>query len=114
MTDTEKRIAEIIDRHYHEEETSYPYIDRKLYAGTDLADFNGVISSQDEETDVLMFQHTINEEQGEDYIQLFISSPDDMAQDFVNLSDLTEEEQATIVKLFADQVEAEFGIEFAI
>lgn len=101
MTDIEKRIADYCFKHYDEEEYSEPYSDYRVYV-----DMNGVISSQDEMTDVLFFHYTENEETGEKYIQLFISSPDDMAQDFVYLHNLTEEEQNCVTTLFFEQAQA--------
>lgn len=99
MTDYEKRLAEEITNKYDEDEDFYPYYDRRVYL-----DLNGVISSQGEETDILFVVYTINRESVRRYIQLFISSPDDMYQDFVHLSDLTEEERAVIEPKIMEQV----------
>ena len=110
MTDIEKRMADVILKYYQEEEYCEPYTDYRLYADEDL--FNGTITTMDEMTDVLFFHYTENEETGDKYIQLFLSSPDDMAQDFVFLSALSEEEQKKIDDLFFKQAER-FGTEIA-
>ena len=110
MTDIEKRMADVIMKYYHEEEYSEPYTDYRLYAEEDL--FNGAVSSMGDMTDVLFFHYTENEENGDKYIQLFLSSPDDMAQDFVYLTALTDEEQKKITDLFFKQAER-FGTIFA-
>ena len=93
MTDIEKRIADIILKNYDEDEQSYPYSDYRLYITA-----NGVIKSQNEMTDVLFVQYTeIAEPEGE-YLQVFLSSPDDMAQDFVYFGSLTEDEQKAVIE----------------
>ena len=102
MTDYEERLAEKIVNKYDEDEDSYPYYDRRVYL-----DLNGVISSQGEETDILFVVYTINREYDRGYIQLFISSPDDMCQDFVYLADLTDEERAVIEPKIMEQVLAQ-------
>ena len=99
MTDYEKRLAEEIANKYDDDENSYPYYDRRVYL-----DLNGVISSQGEETDILFVIYTINREYNREYIQLFISSPDDTSQDFVYLADLTDEERAVIEPKIMEQV----------
>ena len=99
MTDYEKRLAEEIANKYDDDENSYPYYDRRVYL-----DLNGVISSQGEETDILFVIYTINREYDREYIQLFISSPDDTSQDFVYLADLTDEERAVIEPKIMEQV----------
>ena len=110
MTDIEKRMADVILKYYEEEEYSEPYTDYRLYADEDL--FNGTITTMGDMTDVLFFHYTENEENGDKYIQLFLSSPDDMAQDFVYLTALTDEEQKKITDLFFKQAER-FGTIFA-
>lgn len=99
MTDYEKRLAEEIANKYDDDENSYPYYDRRVYL-----DLNGVITSQGEETDILFVIYTINKEYDREYIQLFISSPDDTCQDFVYLADLTDEERAVIEPKIMEQV----------
>lgn len=111
MTDIERKIADIIVKHYDEDENSYPYTDYRIY--TLLSKFLGAITSQGEEHDILFFQYTENEETGNEYLQLFISSDDDMCQDFIYLADLTPDEQAKVVELFYEQMN-EFGTELAI
>ena len=101
MTDYEKKLAEAITKKYDEDEDSYPYYDRRVYL-----DLNGVLSSQGEETDILFVQYTVNEEKKTEYIELFISSEDDMCQDFISLSDLTEEERAVVEPKILEQVTA--------
>ena len=93
MTDIEKRIADIILKNYHEDEQSYPYSDYRLYITA-----NGVIKSQNEMTDVLFIQYTEIEEPEGEYLQVFLSSPDDMAQDFVYFGSLTEDEQKAVIE----------------
>ena len=99
MTDYEKRLVEEIANKYDEDENSYPYYDRRVYL-----DLNGVISSQGEETDILFAIYTINKECDREYVQLFISSPDDTSQDFIYLADLTDEERAVIEPKIMEQV----------
>ena len=99
MTDYEKRLAEEIANKYDDDENSYPYYDRRVYL-----DLNGVISSQGEETDILFVIYTINKECDREYIQLFISSPDDTYQGFVYLADLTDEERVVIEPKIMEQV----------
>ena len=99
MTDYEKRLAEEIANKYDEDEDFYPYYDRRVYL-----DLRGVISSRGEETDILFVVYTINSESDKRYVQLFISSPDDRYQDFVHLSDLTDEERAVIEPKIMEQV----------
>ena len=101
MTDYEKKLAEAITKKYDEDEDSYPYYDRRVYL-----DLNGVLSSQGEETYILFVQYTVNEEKKTEYIELFISSEDDMCQDFISLSDLTEEERAVVEPKILEQVTA--------
>ena len=99
MTDYEKKLAEAITKNYDEDEDSYPYYDRRFYL-----DLDGVLTSQGEETDILFVQYTTNEESGSEYIELFISSEDDMSQDFISLSDLTDEERAVVEPKILEQV----------
>lgn len=99
MTDYEKRLAEEIANKYDDDENSYPYYDRRVYL-----DLNGVIASQGEETDILFVIYTINKEYDREYIQLFISSPDDTSQRFIYLADLTDEERAVIEPKIMEQV----------
>ena len=101
MTDYEKKLAEAITKNYDEDENSYPYYDRRVYL-----DMNGVLSSQGESTDILFVQYAINEETETEYIELFISSEDDMYQGFIYLSDLTDEERAVIEPKILEQVTA--------
>jgi hypothetical protein len=98
MTDFEKKMAEIIANKFDEDEYSYPYYDRRLYL-----DLDGVLTSQGEKTDILFIHYTINEEKNTEYFQLFISSPDDMAQDFIYLDELTDEERAVIEPKIMEQ-----------
>ena len=99
MTDYEKKMAEIIAKKYDEDEDSYPYYDRRIYL-----EMNGVLTSQGEETDILFIQYTTNDEMKSERIELFISSPDDMCQDFISLSDLTEEERVAVVPMIMEQL----------
>ena len=99
MTDYERRLAEVMSDKYDEDEESYPFYDRRVYL-----ELNGVISSQGEETDILFVVFTLNTEYDSKYIQLFISSPDDMCQDFIYLGDLTDEERAVIEPKIMEQV----------
>ena len=101
MTDYEKKLAEAIAKNYDEDENSYPYYDRRVYL-----DMNGVLSSQGESTDILFVQYAINEETETEYIELFISSEDDIYQGFIYLSDLTDEERAVIEPKILEQVTA--------
>lgn len=101
MTDYEKKLAEAITKNYDEDESSYPYYDRRFYL-----ELNGVLTSQGEETDILFVQYTVNEESETEYIELFISSEDDMCQDFISLSELTDEERAVIEPKILEQVTA--------
>lgn len=101
MTDYEKRLAELISKNFDEDEDSYPYYDRRVYV-----EMNGVISSQGEETDILFVQYTTNDDANVEYIELFISSEDDMCQDFIRLADLTDEERAVIEPKLIEQVSA--------
>ena len=101
MTDYEKKLAEAIIKNYDEDESSYPYYDRRFYL-----ELNGVLTSQGEETDILFVQYTVNEESETEYIELFISSEDDMCQDFISLSELTDEERAVIEPKILEQVTA--------
>ena len=109
MNEIEKRIADVLLNYYEETEDSYPYKDYRIYTDSNI--FNNVISSQGEMTDVLFFVFTRNEESGSEYVELFISSPDDMCQDFTYLTSLTEDEQSHIFHLFSTQVYSEFGVE---
>ena len=102
MTDYEKRLAELISKNFDEDEDSYPYYDRRVYV-----EMNGVISSQGEETDILFVHYTTNDEAKTEYIELFISSEDDMCQDFISLSQLTDEERAVIEPELIRQVSAQ-------
>ena len=99
MTDYEERLAELVSKNFDEDEDFYPYYDRRVYL-----ELNGVLSSQGEETDILFVVYTINSESDKRYVQLFISSPDDRYQDFVHLSDLTDEERAVIEPKIMEQV----------
>lgn len=105
MTDIEKRIANFILMHYDEDEQSYPYSDYRLYITA-----NGVIKSQNEMTDVLFVQFTENNDTDTEYLQVFISSPDDMSQDFVYFGNLTEDEKKAVI----DGISAEVGTELAV
>ena len=99
MTDIEKKIANFIINNYDEEEYSEPFQDYRLYI-----DGCHLITSQGEMTDVLFVHCTENEETGDKYIQVFLSSPDDMEQEFVYLTSLTEHEQTAVI----NQIFAEF------
>ena len=101
MTDYEKRLAELVSKNFDEDEDCYPYYDRRVYV-----EMNGVIISQGEETDILFVQYTTNDETSVEYIELFISSEDDMCQDFIYLSQLTDEERAVIEPELIRQVSA--------
>ena len=102
MTDVEKRIADIILLHYDEDEYSYPYTDYRLYITA-----NGVITSQGEMTDVLFVHYTENEETRDRHIQVFLSSPDDMEQEFVYFDSLTEDEKKAVIEGIVTEVGAE-------
>lgn len=102
MTDYEKKMAELIVAKFDEDEDSYPYYDRRVYL-----DLNGVVSSHGEETDILFVQYTTNDESKSEFIVLFISSEDDMCQDFIYLSELTDEERAVIVPKIMEQLTTE-------
>ena len=99
LTNEEMELAQLIAEYYDEDEYSYPYYDRRVYV-----DMNGVISSQGQETDILFVVYTINRESDRKYLQLFISSPDDMYQDFVYFTDLTDEEREAIVPELKEQI----------
>jgi hypothetical protein len=101
MTDYEKRLAELVSKNFDEDEDCYPYYDRRVYV-----EMNGVITSQGEETDILFVQYTTNDETMTEYIQLFISSEDDMCQDFIYIDDLTEEERSVIEPKIMEQLMA--------
>lgn len=101
MTNEEMELAQLIAENYHEKEESYPYLDRRVFVSMD-----GVITSQDELTDILFIQFTTNDETGNDNIGLFISSPDDTCQDFISLGDLTDEERVVIVPELKRQIVA--------
>lgn len=98
MTNIEKTIADIILKKYDEEESDFCYTDYRIYADSDH--FNGIIRSQGEATDVLFFQYTLTKDTGKSYVQIFVSSPDDMCQDFVYLTSLPEDEQKLIFDRF--------------
>ena len=84
--------------HHDEDEYSEPYTDYRLYITG-----NGFITSQGEMTDVLFVHYTENEENGDKYIQVFLSSPDDMEQEFVYFENLTEDEKIAVAKeLFSE------------
>ena len=102
MTEIEKRIADIVLKNYHEDEYCYPYTDYRLYISA-----NGVITSQGKMTDVLFVHYTENEETGDKYIQVFLSSPDDMTQDFVYFNSLTEDEKKAVIEGIVTEVGAE-------
>ena len=101
MTDYEKKIAKLIADKYDEDEYSYPYYDRRVYL-----DLNGAVSSKGEMTDILFIHYTINEEYDKEYLQLFLSSVDDMCQDFIYIDDLTEEERSAIEPKIMEQLMA--------
>lgn len=101
MTDYEKKLANLICKNFDEDEYADPFYDRRFYL-----DMNGVVSSQGEMTDILFIHYTINEEKKTKYLELFLSSPDDMAQEFVQLSDLTDEERAVIEPMIMAQLTA--------
>jgi hypothetical protein len=106
MTDYEKKMAELIVAKFDEDEDVYPYYARRVYL-----DLNGVVSSHGEETDILFVQYSVqyttNDESKSEFIVLFISSEDDMCQDFIYLSELTDEERAVIVPKIMEQLTTE-------
>ena len=99
MTDYERELAELIDNVYDEDEDAYPYYDRRVYL-----DLNGVVSSKGEMSDILFIHHTINLDKKTGYLQLFLSSPDDMCQDFIYIDDLTDEERKAIEPMIMEQL----------
>lgn len=99
--DYQKTLADAIVKNYHEVEYSYPYYDRRMYL-----DMNGVLTSRGDMTDILFIQYTINEEANTEYFELFISSSDDMAQDFVRIEDLTDEEKKAVIPMLLEQTSA--------
>lgn len=97
MTTEERKIADYLEKNYDEIEESYPFLDFRFYLANK---FNGIIASQDERTDALLVRYSKDEESQKEFIQIFISSDDDMNQDWVSLSDLTEAEQKKFIELF--------------
>ncbi len=110
MTPTEKRIALFIKDHYDENEDCLDIDFYRVYTDSDL--FNDAVHDctfgDCKPTDVLNFEYVKNNSTGREYVQLFVSTPDDDCQDWFTFSDLSRRDRQNIVRLF-DEMTARSG-----
>ena len=109
MTPLEKRIALFIKDHYDEKEDCLDIEFYRLYTDSDL--FDGAVRdcsfSDCNPTDVLNFEY-VKREDGREYVQLFVSTPDDDCQEWFTFSDLSQRDRDNVVRLF-DEMTARCG-----
>lgn len=98
MTPTEKRIALFIKDHYDENEDCLEMMFYRLYTDSDL--FNGALKDCGY-PDVLSFE-CVERQDGRQYVQLFVSTPDDDGQDWFTFSELSRRDRLNVVRLFEE------------
>lgn len=106
MTPLEKRIALFIKDHWEEKEDCLDIEFYRVY--TDSRLFNGSVQdctfSGCQPTDVLSLEYVKNNGNGREYVQLFISTPDDDGQEWFTFSDLSRRDRLNIVRLFEEMI----------
>lgn len=104
MTPLEKRIALFIKDHYDESEDCLDIDFYRVYTDSDL--FNGAVSDckfgECHPTDVLNFEYVKNNSNGREYMQLFVSTPDDDCQEWFTFDELSRRDRLNIVRLFEE------------
>ena len=102
MIPTEKRIAQFIKAHYDDFEDCIGIEYYCVY--TDSALFDNAVSDctlgDCKPTDVLSIEYAKNVETGHEYVQLFISTPDNDGQEWFKFSELSHRDQLNVVRLF--------------
>lgn len=109
MTPLEKRIALFIKDHYDEEEDCLGIEFYRVYTDSDLFD-NSVSDCAFGEcklTDVLNFEY-VKREDGREYVQLFVSTPEDDCQEWFTFSELSRRDRRNVARLF-DEMTARHG-----
>lgn len=109
MTPLEKRIASFIKDHYDEEEDCLDIQFYRLYTDSDLFD-NSVSDcafGECKPTDVLNFEY-VKREDGREYVQLFVSTPEDDCQEWFTFSELSRRDRRNVARLF-DEMTARSG-----
>lgn len=111
MTPTEKRIALFIKDHYDEEEDCLGIEFYRVY--TDDT-FNGSVRdckfNDCNPTDVLNLEYVKNNETGREYVQLFVSTPEDDCQEWFTFSELSRRDRRNVARLF-DEMTSKRGFE---
>lgn len=104
MTPTEKRIALFIKDHYDEEEDCLGIECYRVYADSNL--FDGAVRdckfNDCNPTDVLNLEYVKNNETGREYVQLFVSTPEDDCQDWFSFSELSRRDRLNVARLFEE------------
>lgn len=107
MIPTEKRIASFIKDHFDEHENCLDMQFYRLYA--DSALFNNAVKdctfSDCQPTDVLSFEYA-KYENGTEFVQMFVSTPEDDGQDWFSFRDLSRRDRLNIVRLFDKMMDA--------
>jgi hypothetical protein len=103
MTPLEKRIALFIKDHYDEKEDCLGIEFYRVYADSNL--FDGAVRdcsfSDCNPTDVLNFEY-VKREDGREYVQLFVSTPEDDGQEWFSFSELSRRDRLNVARLFEE------------
>lgn len=101
MTPLEKRIALFIKDHYDEKEDILGIESYRVYADSNL--FDGAVLdcsfSDCNPTDVLSFEY-VKQEDGREYVQLFVSTPEYDGQAWFTFSEISRRDRINVVRLF--------------
>lgn len=104
MTPTEKRIALFIKDHYDEEEDCLGIECYRVFADSNL--FDGAVRdckfNDCNPTDVLYLEYVKNNETGREYVQLFVSTPEDDCQAWFSFSELSRRDRLNVARLFEE------------
>lgn len=103
MTPLEKRIALFIKDHWDEKEDCLDIQFYRVYTDSNL--FDGAVRdctfSNCHPTDVLNFEY-VKREDGREYVQLFVSTPEDDGQEWFSFSELSRRDRLNVARLFEE------------
>lgn len=104
MTPLEKRIALFIKDHWDEKEDCLDIEFYRVYTDGHL--FNGSVQdctfSSCQTTDILSLEYVKNNGNGREYVQLFISTPEDDVQEWFTFSELSRRDRLNVAHLFEE------------
>jgi len=104
MIPTEKRIASFIKDHWDEKEDCFGIEFYRVYTDSNL--FDGAVRDctfgDCHPTDVLNLEYVKNNETGREYVQLFVSTPEDDGQEWFTFSELSRRDRLNVARLFEE------------